>query len=243
MRTNATVLMSLLAISLMGSNLYATTPTPTFQQSALDKQIHDYILSHPEVISEAVAILAERSDQAKRDSFRKEADSHRAALKGNASDVVLQPTGAKELVEFYDIQCPHCARVGPAIEALLHKHPDVRLVLKNTPIFGSISKESAVLIAYAARNGKDAGEIYRALMSAQPLSQYKIQAIANVHGISRTEFEAALQNKFYSAPYLKNLELAKALGVQGTPAFIMNGDVSAGEDIKGVELMMSASPH
>lgn len=235
------MLIGSIAAFLVTNNLYAATPQQKSQESVLDKHIHDYILAHPEVISEAVAILAKRSDQAKQETFKKEFENHRKALVANASDIVLQPSGSKELVEFYDIQCPHCARAIPGIEALLHKHPDVRLVLKNTPIFGPLSEESAILIAYAAQNGKDAYGIYQSLISQRPLSKDKISIIANSHGISHIDLENALKNNYYTTQYTKNLDIAKALGVQGTPTFIMNGNVSIGEDVNGVEKMVSAS--
>ena len=72
----------------------------------------------------------------------------RAARSRNSS--ARQSEGDLTVVEFFDYQCPYCKKLAPEIAQLLTEDGNIRLVLKDWPIFGDVSK-SAAQLALAAK--------------------------------------------------------------------------------------------
>src|SRR5271165_2970632 len=55
------------------------------------------------------------------------------------------PNGDLTVVEFFDYQCPYCKKLAPDIAQLLKEDGNIRLVLKDWPIFGPASTAAARL--------------------------------------------------------------------------------------------------
>ena len=49
------------------------------------------------------------------------------------------PKGDLTVVEFFDYQCPYCKKLAPELAQLVREDGNIRLVLKDWPIFGAIS--------------------------------------------------------------------------------------------------------
>src|ERR1700691_1221219 len=60
------------------------------------------------------------------------------------------PKGDLTVVEYFDYQCPYCKKMAPELAQLAREDGHLRLVLKDWPIFGEISK-SAAKLALAAQ--------------------------------------------------------------------------------------------
>jgi protein-disulfide isomerase len=59
------------------------------------------------------------------------------------------------LVEFSDMQCPHCAKANPAVEQLLAVEPNVRFVFQNFPLpMHNWAEKAAGYVDCIARAGK-----------------------------------------------------------------------------------------
>src|SRR6202000_1390385 len=105
---------------------------------AFDTRVHDYIISHPEVIQEAIAKLQAKQDAEAATQAKAAIAQHRQALERDPRDFVANPGGRITVTEFYDYRCPHCINAAPAVLKIIHDQPDVRFVFKEFPIFGDV---------------------------------------------------------------------------------------------------------
>ena len=86
-----------------------------------------------------------------------------AVFNDPGAPVLGNPQGRVTLVEFSDYNCGFCRKAMPEVAAFLAEHPDVRLVIHETPIFGEGSRYAAMAALAADRQGKYPA-FHRALM-------------------------------------------------------------------------------
>jgi protein-disulfide isomerase len=110
---------------------------------AFDARVHDYIVSHPEVIQEAMTRLQARQDAAAAVQAKTAIATNRQALERDPRDFVANPNGRITVTEFYDYRCPHCITAAPTVLKIIHDQPDVRFVFKEFPIFGAVSEKAS----------------------------------------------------------------------------------------------------
>jgi protein-disulfide isomerase len=134
------------------------------------------------------------------------------------------------LVELSDLQCPFCARAEPTIEALKAKYgpKTLRVVWKNLPL--SFHKDAALAAESAEGVFELAGiEAFHRFVGLVFANQSKLSAEAFVGwardaGVTDTErFERGLWKHEWASKVAKDTDLAKKLGVAGTPHFFING--------------------
>ncbi len=75
------------------------------------------------------------------------------------------PNGDLTVVEYFDYQCPYCKKMAPELAQLVREDGNIRLVLKDWPIFGAISTAAAE-IALAAKYQNKYAEAHDALIGA-----------------------------------------------------------------------------
>ena len=130
------------------------------------------------------------------------------------------PNGPVTVVEFFDYNCMHCANMVPIINRIISANPSVRFVYKELPI---LSPESN-LAAQAALAAKKQGAYLafnRALFSGNDTSSATISEIAKKLNLNLSKFNADMNSSSVRGQINANLDLAKFLDVQGTPAFFV----------------------
>lgn len=213
-----------------GSSLaLARTPAKkaVAHRTATERVVREYLMAHPEVIRDALAELERREAAADAAAKRRAIADHRDELVADSTSPVLgNPEGDVTVVEFFDYRCGYCRRVEPAVEALLQKDSKVRLVLKELPILG---RESwlAAKAALAAKNQGRYGDFHSALLKAESLDEAAIDAIAVAMGLDMEKFRADFQ-KGEPGVIEANHRLASALGINGTPAFVIGNQLLPG---------------
>ncbi len=136
------------------------------------------------------------------------------------------------IVEITDFECPFCSRVQPTIERLLEAHPEVRLVVRNSPLpmhrYAALAAEAA-LEAYA-QGGDDAyfRMIEQLFQNQRALEPEDLAGYAAQVGLDVDRFEAALEDHRHRAAVEEDLTLAAEVGVNGTPAFFITGRLLLG---------------
>jgi protein-disulfide isomerase len=133
------------------------------------------------------------------------------------------PKGDLTVVEFFDYQCPDCRRLAPGIAQVIREDGNIRLVLKDWPIFGTVSTAAAQLVLAAKYQNKYA-EAHDALMGADiKLTETNLAEILTKAGVDVAVAEADLQTHQKSIDDLlaRNNAQAEAFGFQGTPGFIV----------------------
>lgn len=226
------------AVSAMDKKMERTY-TPAEKQ-AIKKVVQEYLLENPEILIQMTQILQSKEVQKRQSQILTAIPDNAEKLFNDSFSPVL---GAKEgsvtLVQFFDYQCGHCRRMEPALEALPGKHDNLRMIYKVFPIFGAES-EFASRAALAAQLQGKFNEMHKALMTVQPpLSKKKVLAAAKTAGLDLKKLQNDIRDPKVDQELATNFELAKALGIQGTPSFIISNPniPTTNEQQKGKEVV------
>jgi protein-disulfide isomerase len=206
-----------------------STPAPPVPTDAFGQRVRAYLLTHPEVIMEAVQILKSREQAAQAEAVKAAIAAHaEEILEDPASPVGGNPSGDVTLVEFFDYNCHYCRGVDPTIIELRRADPGLRMVFKEFPILGA-SSELAARAALAARRQDKYVPLHDALMRAeQPLTEERILAVAGGVGIDVSRLKRDMADPAIAQAIARNRDLAAALGINGTPGFVIGDQLVPG---------------
>jgi protein-disulfide isomerase len=211
-----------------------------------DTRIHDYLLAHPQVLVEVSDKLQAQQDsngdQARQAAVRK------LGLKPFFNPrlaFVTGPASARTtFVEFFDYNCPYCRASLPAVKKFIAVHRnDARFAFIEFPIKGPQST-IASRAALAARNQPDKYLAFHFLLMGEKdlVTEEVVYADAQRAGLNVNRLRADMQDHSVDAALAGAHSLAAAANVDGTPAFIINGNVREGAlDDSVVRQMMKAS--
>jgi protein-disulfide isomerase len=137
------------------------------------------------------------------------------------------------LVLFSDFQCPFCKRVEETLASLEQKYgSDLRIVWKDYPLpFHEWAVPAAVLarVAFAKKGVKGFWQAHDTLFEGQAdLDEKTLKGIAKSLGLSWSEIHRANVDHRFADVLDESEELAKSLGVGGTPCAFVNGYRMAG---------------
>jgi len=151
------------------------------------------------------------------------------ALFSDPADPTVGPIGAKvTIVEFFDYQCPYCRVVSEFLDEVQAEDPRVRLVFKEWPIFGSGSELAARAALAAAQQGQYL-QFHKILMRARGIpNEASIRNAANKVGIDPDRLLVELQSSKFDGVIRRNSQLAKQLGLIGTPSFVIGRTIVEG---------------
>lgn len=128
------------------------------------------------------------------------------------------------IVAFSDFQCPFCKESIPVIRQVIERFgTNVRFVFKHLPL--SIHKQAfpAAQAAYCAGQQGSFWQYHDALFAAETVSPATIERIALQFKLDIVRFRSCLQSEDSRNAILKDSLDARKLGIDGTPAFIVNG--------------------
>lgn len=191
--------------------------------------VHDYILQHPEVIMEALSILQARQDAQEEQQQHEQLAARRDDLfQDTRSPVIGNPNGDVTLVEFMDYQCGYCKRMLDRVFQLVQDDRNLRVVFKEIPILGPASVTGARAALAAQAQGKYK-EFHLALMGYRgTLTDDVVFDVARQVGLDVERLRRDMQSPEVAAELQRNMELAQALGIRGTPAFVVRDQVIPG---------------
>ena len=146
-----------------------------------------------------------------------------SVLRDPANPVLGNLEGDVSLVEYYDYQCPHCKTVAVEIDKLAREDGKIRLVFKDWPIFGELSRQAATLVLAAQFQNKYA-QAHRAVISmTEKLTSERLSARLRDADIDvdRAQSDLAKHRAAIDALLSRNNAQAEAFGFRGTPSFII----------------------
>ncbi len=212
----------------------AATPAstvPDAQREQIEAVIRDYLERNPEVVQKALETIQQRDEEARQKHQRDAMAAHAADLyEDPASPVGGNARGSVTLVEFFDYSCPHCKHAEPAVKSALdHEGPEgaLRVVYKEFPILGPGSLYAARAALASVRQGKYPA-FHRALMESDTIDEPTVQAIAKQVGLDVPRLLKDMDGRAVEQAIEANARLAAELDIQGTPAFIIGGQLLPG---------------
>jgi len=199
------------------------------QKTEIEKLVHDYIVTHPEVIKEAIQALQAKEEQGKADAQTQAVLQNKDAIYNDPDTPVAgNPMGDVTVVEFFDYHCPYCKAVAGPLDQLLKEDKGVRLVLKEFPILG----EDSVLASHAALAAVAQGkywQFHQALMEHRgKFDMEVIKTIATKVGMDPAKLEADMGSLPIEPKISATHSLARSLDISATPTFVIGDQVVEG---------------
>jgi protein-disulfide isomerase len=141
-------------------------------------------------------------------------------------------------VQFFDYRCGYCKVVAPEILKLARENPDVRVVFKEFPIFGAAS-DSAARIALTPQVKAKGVDLHQAMMADRGLDEAALDAHLRRVGLDPAAVRRAASSPGIAAQIQETRLLAQALGLEGTPAFIVGDYLIPGADMNAVRAALA----
>ncbi len=203
------------------------------QRSDIEAIVRNYLISHPEVLEEAMTELSKRQAAA-------EAKKHEASIAENADAIFNSPRGVVlgnkdgdvTFVEFFDYNCGYCKRAMADMLDLLKTDPKLKVVLKEFPVLSQGSVEAAQ-VAVAVRmqdpSGKKYLDFHQKLLGGRgPADKARALAAAKDAGLDVARIEKDLSSPEVRATIEENFKLAEAMGMNGTPSYVIGKQIVVG---------------
>lgn len=134
------------------------------------------------------------------------------------------PKGDVTIVAFTDYNCPYCKKSAPDLKRIVAEDGKVRLVYKDWPILTKASVYGARLALAAKYQGKYE-TVHDALMGipGKQIPDAKMLEAVKASGVDMDRLNADLKKHKdeISALLKRNLDQADALGMQGTPTYLI----------------------
>ncbi|MEW5728775.1 MAG: DsbA family protein [Pseudomonadota bacterium] len=199
------------------------------QAEAVRKVVREYLMEHPEVISEAIEALREKMRAQAEADAKQAVKAHKDDLFNAKDDPNAgNPKGDVVLVEFFDYNCGYCKVVMDTMMEAAKADGKVRIVFKEFPI---LAEESAVAarVALAAKKQGKYDEVHRAFMKYRgKLDEKAIFRLAGEAGANVDQLRKEMMAPEIDQQIKKNIELAHALDISSTPTFVIGDRILSG---------------
>ena len=134
------------------------------------------------------------------------------------------------IVEFSDLQCPHCKQAQPTIDKLLSEETNVRFVFQQFPL--PSHNWAAKAAAYADCTGRANNDAFWKFVNATYNAQSeitesnadeKLTGIADSSGVKGSDMAACAAKPDTKSRIDASVNLGRQVQVTGTPALFING--------------------
>jgi protein-disulfide isomerase len=158
------------------------------------------------------------------------APAHEALLKGVNGPSKGPAKAAATIVEFSDLQCPHCKEAQPTIDKLLAEEPGARFVFQQFPL--PMHNWAAKAAGYADCAGRASNDAFWKFVEGTYAEQAnitesnadeKLTAIADKSGVKGSDMAACAVKPDTKTRVDQSIALGQAVGVTGTPTLFING--------------------
>jgi protein-disulfide isomerase len=194
------------------------------QRAEIVQIMRDALKQDPTILRDAVTALQADESGKQREMLAAAKNS----LIDPADPIGGNAQGDVTIVEFFDTRCPYCRKLEPTMAALLARDHGVRVVFKDLPILGAASVlGSKALLAAQKQGGYE--KLREAIMSAPPqTTEATIQTAAQQLGLDWPRLQHDMADPAIQKRIDTNLKLARSIGIDGTPALIIGGELIPG---------------
>jgi protein-disulfide isomerase len=203
------------------------------QRGEIERVIREYLVKNPEVLQEAIAELEKRQAAADGEKYRAAVKTNATLLFNSPRHVVLgNPQGDVTMVEFFDYNCGYCKRALTDMLDLMKADPKLKVVLKEFPVLGQGSVEAAqvgIAVHMQDKSGKKYLDFHQKLLTGRgQVDKARALAAAREAGLDMSRLEKDLTSPEIRASLEESFKLAEALGLNGTPSYVIGEDVLIG---------------
>jgi len=232
---------SILSISALALTVTALTTFPMTpakaeslsdaQKAEMRKLFDEYIMESGDKILDSVNKF-QRAELEAQQAVQNEKAA--AAMEGLKKNKALPFTGNKDgdvtIVEFFDYNCGYCRKALEAVEEVLADDKKIKVVFIDMPILGPASRVASEYSLAATLQGDDKYfPFHRAIMNHNgPKDAATLKKLAKQNGLDVEKLEKDAKGDVVAKQIADNLALAREIGIQGTPGFIVGEEVVRG---------------
>ncbi len=216
---------------------------PKAEREKIESVVKEYLRNNPEVIIEAIRNLRERQERKKHEQTKANLVKLQGELLSDPDTPVGgNPKGSVSIVEFFDYRCGYCKRAFPDLVKLIESDKNIRFVFKEFPILGpqSVTASKVGLAAWILDKSKYQA-FHKAMMGAKgALPENRVMNFATQSGYDVKALQKAMADPRVEATIEKTYNLAKALDINGTPAFVIGNQIIRGAvDLETLKTLVS----
>jgi protein-disulfide isomerase len=200
------------------------SPADGLDPAARQKLVEQAILANPKIIPDAISRLQQMEVEKLLASNRRAIETPYAGAWAGAADADAV------IVEFFDFNCPFCRQSSADIERLLAEDRRLKVVFRDMPVLGPESERFARASLAAATQGPDSYlRFYRSVFGGQgSLGQERLIRSVRAARLDERKVAAALESREVAAEIDRNLGLGRALGLTGTPSYVIGNRILSG---------------
>jgi protein-disulfide isomerase len=221
---------SVASISLFAAQTEANeAPVFTAEQTkAVESIIEKYLDQHPEAIEAALKKSLEKAQEEQQKQAKKNVIKYKEQIYGDSnSPIGGNSKGSISLVVFLDPYCGYCRRFESVLKNVAAKDKDLKIIYKVLPILGPESLKASREQIAADMQGKFIAYQEGLFESAAGDRDARL-TIAKDNGLDVERLKTDIKSKHVKQQLQDNTSLAKVLGINGTPAFILGDDLISG---------------
>ena len=202
------------------------------QVKKFDAEVQRFILENPEIIIEAIKLYQQKKELENLEAELQLLKSKSKELfEDDYSFVGGNKNGKIRVVEFIDYKCSYCKQNHEIIWNMLKGNSDVKFIVKEFPILGPQSVLAAKALLAILIN--DTHAIYKdfsdmLIKYEGPVNDAILRNFAKKVGSSIENLGSAMDSAQVNVILAENAALAKSLGIQGTPSFVIENQIIRG---------------
>ncbi len=174
----------------------------------------------------------DKNQVAKEDDNKEPAPDKPIDIKVSDSDHVRGNKNAKiTIASFSDFQCPYCSKFHETMKQVMAAYPnDVRWVFKSFPLeqIHPFAKKASEAAECASEQGKFWEYSDKLFENQSSFGNDYFSTLAKQMKLDSGKFDKCLADGKYASKVAGDAQLGQSIGVRGTPASFINGELVSG---------------
>jgi protein-disulfide isomerase len=220
---------ALAAILVRQPGLLTASSAGDLKQTEMESVVRNYLMKNPEIIADAIDELRSRQARADEEDARQQIAKRQDDIFHDAASVATIDGGAVNVAEFFDYNCGYCRQSHENTKKLQAKD-GVRFVFKEFPILGPGSVAAAKAAIASISQGRDKYIAYHDALMTYPghVDGDVAMEVAAKVGLDVEKLKADMAAPQVQDTIDRNMALARAIGVSGTPSFVIGNELVPG---------------
>ncbi|MCJ8322643.1 MAG: DsbA family protein [Rhizobiales bacterium] len=205
----------------------AMVATP--DKAEMEKMFREYLLTNPEIIQEAIAVLQNKVQQQRENDITAIIQNQIETIENPKGLFINGPADADvTLVEFFDYNCTYCKSAFKDVNRLLAEDKKLKVVMYELPILAP-SSLTAARASLAAMKQNKYWEFHSSMIGNNgSLTDELVFDHAKNIGLDIEQLKIDMVSREVEQALVYSAQLADELKVNGTPAFIIGGKLIPG---------------
>lgn len=198
------------------------------QKKELEAIFKQMIAENPQAILDSVEKYRLDQEKKQQQTAEENLKEYIEFFKSNDLPLAGNPEGDVTVVEYFDYNCGYCRKAFADIQTIINQDSNVRVILQEMPILSPSSTKMATYALAALRQDKYF-EMHTALMDYKGSQNDEAYLkLAEKIGLDIEKLKADAASAEVQAEINKTKEMARNLGIRGTPGFIIGEKIYPG---------------